>query len=87
MSSPTVDHWAAVEPILCYLKATPKCGILYKDHEHTRVECFPDADWVGYCVFVGKNLVSCKSKKQNVVSRLSVESKYRAMTQTVCKII
>ena len=41
----------------------------------------------GYCVFVGGNLVSWKSKKQNVVSRLSVESKYRAMTQSVCEIV
>ncbi|TYJ97231.1 Cysteine-rich RLK (RECEPTOR-like protein kinase) 8 [Cucumis melo var. makuwa] len=66
MSSPTVDHWATVEQILCYLKVAPGRGILYKDHGHTRVECFSDADWMGsredrrstsgYCVFVGRNL-------------------------------
>ena len=28
MSSPTVDHWAAVEQILCYLKGTSRRGIL-----------------------------------------------------------
>lgn len=97
MSSPTVDHWAAVEQILCYLKAAPGRGILYKDHGHTRVECFSDADWAGsredrrstsgYCVFVGGNLVSWKSKKQNVVSRSSAESEYRAMAQSVCEIV
>ncbi|KAL0539864.1 hypothetical protein IC582_024085 [Cucumis melo] len=47
MSSPTLDHWATVEKILCYLKATHGSGILYKDHGHTRVECFPDANWMG----------------------------------------
>ncbi|KAL0556547.1 hypothetical protein IC582_005061 [Cucumis melo] len=96
MSSPTVDHWAAVEQILCYSKAAPGRGILYKDHGHTRVECFSDADWAesredrrstsGYCVFVGGKLVSWKSKKQNVVSRSSAKSEYRATAQSVCEI-
>ena len=43
-SSPTVSHWAIVEHILCYLNS-PGCGILYKKHGHTRIECFFDADW------------------------------------------
>ena len=96
MSSPTVDHWAA-EQILCYLKAAPRCKILYKDHGHTRIECFSDVDWAGsredkrstskYCVFVDENLVSWKSKKQNLISRSSVESEYRVMTQFVCQIV
>ena len=38
-------------------------------------------------MFVGGNLVSWKSKKQSVVSRSSVESKYKEMTQSVCEII
>ena len=58
---------------------------------------FSDAPWAGskadrrstssYCVFVIDNLVSWKSKKQNVVSRLNVESKYRSIAQSVCEII
>ena len=82
---------------MCYLKATPRHGILYKDHGHTRDECFSNANWTGshedkrstsrYCVFVGENLVSWKSKKQNVGSRSSVMSEYRAMTQSVCEIV
>ena len=73
MSAPTVDHWAVVEQILCYLKGASEHGILYNNHRHNRIECFSDADWVGskedgrsisgYCVFVGGNLVSWKNKK------------------------
>ena len=97
MSSPIVDNWAIVEHILCYLKGASGRCILYSDHGHNRVECFTDADWVrskedrrstsSYCVFVGGNLVSWKSKKQGVVSRSSVESEYRAMTQSMCEIM
>ena len=90
MASPTVDHWAAMEQILCYLKGAPRCGILYSNHGHNILECFTDANWAGskedrrstsgYCVFVGGNLVSWKSKKQSVVSQSSAEFVYRAMT-------
>ena len=44
MSSSIVDHWAVVEQILCYLKGAPRCGILYNNHEHSRLKCFTDAD-------------------------------------------
>ena len=44
MSSPTVSHWAAVEHILCYLKEYLGCGILYKKHVHTKIECFSEVD-------------------------------------------
>ena len=97
MSSPTVDHWAAIKQILCYLKGAPGRGILYINHGHDRFECFTDADWAGsmedkrptssYCVFVGGNLVSWKSKKQSVVSRSSAVSEYRAMAQSACEIM
>ena len=97
MSSPTLDHWAAIKQILCYLKGAPGRSILYSNHGHNRLECFTDDDWTEskedkrsnsrYCVFVGGNLVSWKSKKQSVVSRSNVESGYRVMTQFVCEIM
>ena len=38
-------------------------------------------------MFVGRNLVSWNSKKQSVIFRSSVESKYRAMTQSIREIM
>ncbi|KAK2977888.1 hypothetical protein RJ640_022679 [Escallonia rubra] len=97
MSEPTVKHWVALEQILCYLKGAPGLGLLYSNHGHSYIECFSDADWAGskldrksttgYCVFVGGNLVSWKSKKQSVVSRSSAESEYRAMAQSTCEVM
>ena len=97
MFAPTVNHWEAIELILCYLKRAPGYGILYSNHEPNRIECFSDADWArskedkrstsGYCVFVGGNLVSWKGKKQSVVSQSSAKSEYRTMAQSVCEIM
>ena len=97
MSSPTVKHWEALEQILSYLKSAPGRGLLYRNNGHIDVECFSDADWAGskadrrsttgYCVFMGGNLISWKSKKQNVVSRSSAESEYRAMAQATCEVV
>ena len=97
MSAPTIKHWEALQHILCYLKGAPGLGILYSNHRHTSIKCFADADWAGskidrrsttgYCVFVGGNLVSWKSKKQDVISRSSAESEYRAMAQSTCEIM
>nr|GEU45391.1 uncharacterized mitochondrial protein AtMg00810-like [Tanacetum cinerariifolium] len=97
LTAPRTSHWDVVTQILRYLKSTLGLGILYANHGHHIAEGFIDADYAGcpnssrptmrYYIFIEDNLVSWKSKKQNVVSRSSSKAEYRAMTQTTCELI
>ena len=42
---------------------------------------------IGYCTFLRGNLVSWRSKKQNVVAWSSAEAEFRAMTSGVCELL
>lgn len=65
--------------------------------EDRSVEACIDADWAGsitnrksttgYCTFVWGNLVTWRSKKQNVVARSSAEAESRAMANGVCELL
>ena len=61
------------------------------------VEAFTDADWVscvddkrstlGYCTFLGGNLITWRSKKQAVVARSITEAEFRALALGICELI
>ena len=97
MHSPGAEHFEAVYKILRYLKGTPGRGLLFKKHGHLQVEVYTDADWAGsvtdrrstsgYCSFVGGNLVTWRSKKQNVVARSSAEAEFRAVAHGICEVM
>ncbi|RVW92097.1 Retrovirus-related Pol polyprotein from transposon RE1 [Vitis vinifera] len=95
MHNPGEQHMNAVMRILRYLKNAPGKGILFaKNVDHQSIEVYTDADWgavddrrstSGYFTFVGGNLVTWKSKKQNVVARSSAEAEFRGMALGLCE--
>ena len=98
MHNPGEQHMNAVMRILRYLKSAPGKGILFtKNIDCQSVEAYTDADWAGavddrrstsgYFTFVGGNLVTWRSKKQNVVARSSAEAEFRGMALGVCEVL
>ncbi|XP_020262928.1 uncharacterized protein LOC109838913 [Asparagus officinalis] len=97
MHKPREVHWTAALKILAYVKSCPGKGLRHKKHVHTHISAFSDAGYAGdmgdqkstsgFCTFVGGNLVTWRSKKQDVVSRSSAEAEYRAMAHTACEMV
>jgi hypothetical protein len=95
MHAPRTSHLSTIDRILRYLKGTPSQGIWMKKNITSNVVGYSDADWAGscdkksttgFCTFVGENLVTWKSKKQNVVARSNAEAEYRAMASTASEL-
>lgn len=93
----THAHIAAAYKVLRYLKNFLGKGLLYQKHGNHRVVAYTDADgagsiadrWstLGYCTFVGGNLVTWQSKKQSIVARSSAETEFRFMTHGICELL
>ncbi|XP_048613235.1 uncharacterized protein LOC106398795 [Brassica napus] len=97
MQAPKVHHWNMVERIMRYIREAPGQGVWMGCNKSTEIVGYCDADWAGdrvdrrsttcYCTFIGGNLVTCKSKKQKVVSCSSAEAEYRAMRKLTSELI
>ncbi|KAL5544927.1 hypothetical protein UlMin_008711 [Ulmus minor] len=96
MQEPRKPHLEAIHRILRYLKGSPGQGLLFPSDSDLSLIGYCDADWggcittrhsvTGYCVFLGKALISWKSKKQTTVSKSSAEAEYRSMASITCEL-
>jgi len=96
MQDPQRHFLDAACQLLRYLKRVPGQGLMFPSNNELHLISYCDADWArclttrrsvtGYCIFLGKSLVSWKSKKQITVARSSAEAKYRSMAAATCEL-
>ncbi|XP_073017486.1 secreted RxLR effector protein 161-like [Primulina eburnea] len=87
-SNPKISHLKAVKRILRYIAGTIDLGLWYTHETNSNLVGFSDADWArdlddrkstsGGCFYLGNNLISWHSRKQNCVSLSTSESEYVA---------
>uniref|UniRef100_A0A8R7UV17 Reverse transcriptase Ty1/copia-type domain-containing protein n=1 Tax=Triticum urartu TaxID=4572 RepID=A0A8R7UV17_TRIUA len=95
MHDPQEPHLNAVKRILRYLRGTINHGLQIYRSSPASLTAYTDADWAGcpdtrkstsgYGVFLGDNLVSWSSKRQQTVSRSSIEAEYRGVANAVAE--
>lgn len=89
MNNPKKLHENALFKIIRFLKNSLGRGIFHSKNHNISIIGYCDFDWATcpitrklvtrFCLHIGGSLVSWKSKKQKVVSRLSVKQNMRLL--------
>lgn len=87
MSNPLDSHWTTIKRILRYLQRSLSHGLRLKPAISSQpLPLRGDVDghlkWmIGAAVYLGVNLISLWSRKQQMVARSSNEAEYRSLAQ------
>ena len=95
MHAPRDKHMSALRRIIRYIKGTTASGLqMYKTSTQT-LYAYTDADWAGcpdtrrstsgFAIYLGDNLISWSSKRQQTVSRSSAEAEYKGIANAVAE--
>ena len=87
-ANPKESYMTALKRIIKYVKTTAEFGVWYNKDTSNVLAGYSDADWArnaydrkstsGGCFYVGNNIVSWMSKKQNSISLSTAEAEYIA---------
>ncbi|GJS50908.1 ribonuclease H-like domain-containing protein [Tanacetum coccineum] len=95
MHDPREPHLNAMKRVLCYLRGTTDLGLQLFRSTTSQLIAYSYADWAGcpatcqstsgYCVFLGDNLLTWSSKRQDTLSHSSAEAEYRGVANAVAE--
>nr|XP_016436863.1 PREDICTED: uncharacterized mitochondrial protein AtMg00810-like [Nicotiana tabacum] len=97
MQQPCEPQMKVALHLLRYLRGTSDFGIFFNNSSDLSLQVYCDSDWgscpesrrsvYGFCIFLGRSLISWKSKKHVVISLSLAETEYMAMSKVVAKTI